>query len=46
MGVPPSPERYAAITAYEDGVPDDALDALKTRLTLRAGFRVVNGGGV
>ena len=44
MGVPPSAERYAALTAYADGVPEDDLYALKARLTVRAGLRVVSGG--
>jgi len=46
MGVPPSPERYAALMAYGEGVPEDALEALQTRLTVRAGLRVVNGGAL
>ncbi len=31
---------------YEDGVPEDQLDALHARLTVRGGLRVVNGGVV
>ena len=46
MGVAPSPDRTKALMAYEDGVPEDQLEALKARLTVRAGLRVVNGGGV
>lgn len=46
MGVSASPERNAAILAYGDCVPEDKLDALKASLTVRAGLRVVNGGGV
>ncbi len=29
-----------------DGVPEDELDALHARLTVRTGLRVVNGGSV
>ena len=32
--------------AYGDGIPEDALEAVKARLTVRAGLRVVNGGAV
>lgn len=46
MGVAPSPDRTKALMAYADGVPEDQLDALKARLTVRAGLRVVNGGAV
>lgn len=31
---------------YPDGVPEDALDALEDRLTVRGSLRVVAGGGV
>lgn len=31
---------------HGDGVPEDELDALHARLTVRTGLRVVNGGGV
>jgi hypothetical protein len=31
---------------YEGGVPEDQLDALYARLTVRGGLRVVNGGNV
>lgn len=31
---------------YPDGVPEDQLDALHARLTVRGGLRVVNGGAV
>ena len=31
---------------YADGVPEDQLDALHARLTVRTGLRVVNGGAV
>lgn len=30
---------------YADGVPEDELDALQARLTVRAGLRMVAGGG-
>ncbi|MDD5028490.1 MAG: transposase [Rhodoferax sp.] len=33
-------------TQYPDGVPEDQLDALHARLTVRGGLRVVNGGAV
>lgn len=46
-GVAASAERNAAVkAAYPDGVPEDELEALKTRLTAdstRAQLRVVNG---
>jgi hypothetical protein len=29
---------------HPDGVPEDQLDALQQRLTVRAGLRVVGGG--
>lgn len=31
---------------YADGVPEPELGGLKAKLTVRAGMRVVNGGGV
>lgn len=31
---------------YPDGVPEDELDALQARLTVRGGLRVVAGGGL
>ncbi|MBB4845012.1 transposase InsO family protein [Paucibacter oligotrophus] len=41
-----SAERHALIRAWHpDGVPEDQLDALADRLTVRAGLRVVAGGG-
>lgn len=46
MGVAPSAERTKALMAFENGVPEDQLEALKARLTVRAGLRVVNGGSV
>jgi hypothetical protein len=33
-------------TLYADGIPEDQLDALHARLTVRGGLRVVNGGAV
>ncbi len=43
-GVPPSPERHASVRAWHpEGVPEDQLDALKQRLTVRSGLRVVGG---
>lgn len=40
-------ERHTQIrTWYPDGVPEDELDDLQARLTVRAGLRVVAGGGV
>jgi len=33
-------------TLHPQGVPEDQLDALKDRLTVRRGLRVVNGGAV
>lgn len=44
LGCPASAERNAAILAYASGVPEDEVPAIKARLTLRAGLRVVNGG--
>jgi hypothetical protein len=39
-------ERHAQIRAWHpDGVPEDQLDELAARLTVRAGLRVVAGGG-
>ena len=46
MGVSASAERNAAILAYANGVPEDDLPAIKARLTVRAGLRVVNGGSL
>lgn len=44
-GVPPSPERHASVRAWHpEGVPEDQLEALKQRLTVRGGLRVVAGG--
>lgn len=45
-GVPMSPELIATLkNLHADGVPEDELDALAARLTVRAGLRVVAGGG-
>jgi len=30
---------------YPDGVPEDQLDEVRNRLTVRSGLRVVAGGG-
>lgn len=46
MGVGPSADRNKALMEYVDGVPETELDALKVRLTVRAGLRVVNGGSI
>ena len=46
LGLGPSAERNKALMAFEGGVPEDQLEALQARLTVRAGLRVVNGGGV
>lgn len=44
-GVAMSAELVATLkTLHADGVPEDALDALHARLTVRAGLRIVNGG--
>lgn len=44
-GVAMNGERHAQVRAwYADGVPEDQLDDLQARLTVRAGLRVVNGG--
>jgi hypothetical protein len=47
LGVKMSRETNATIAElYGDaGVPEDQLDALKARLSVRAGLRVVAGGG-
>ena len=43
-GVAMSPELLATLKGlHPDGVPEDQLDALATRLTVRAGLRVVGG---
>lgn len=45
LGVKMTRETNAAIAElYPDGVPEDQLDALRDRLTVRAGLRVVAGG--
>lgn len=45
-GVPMSAELVGSLKAlHADGVPEDELDALAARLTVRAGLRVVAGGG-
>lgn len=47
MGLVLTPELVATLkTLHPDGVPEDQLDALKDRLTVRRGLRVVNGGSV
>ena len=44
-GVVMTPERNAQVRGwYADGVPEVELDALVTRLTVRAGMRLVAGG--
>lgn len=44
-GVAMSADRNAQVrTWHPDGVPEDQLDALQARLTVRAGLRVVAGG--
>lgn len=44
-GVVMSAELVATLkTLHADGVPEDALDALHARLSVRAGLRIVNGG--
>ena len=46
MGVAMSRELVASLKAlHPDGVPEDQIDALRDRLTVRAGLRVVAGGG-
>lgn len=46
MGVEMDREKTAQLRAwYPDGVPEDQLQALMERLTVRAGLRVVAGGG-
>jgi len=45
-GVAMSPELVATLcNGWPDGVPEDQLDDLQARLTVRAGLRVVAGGG-
>ncbi|AVO33029.1 DDE-type integrase/transposase/recombinase [Ottowia oryzae] len=45
-GVAMNPERVSQLRAwYPDGVPENELDNLQHRLTVRAGLRVVGGGG-
>lgn len=46
MGLEMDREKTAQLRAwYPDGVPEDQLQALMERLTVRAGLRVVVGGG-
>jgi len=46
MGVQMSRETSAQLRAwYPDGVPEDQLDDVRNRLTVRSGLRVVAGGG-
>ena len=46
-GVAMSPELVTTLrTLHADGVPEDQLDSLQARLTVRSGLRVVNGGAV
>ena len=46
-GVPPTPERHASVRVWHpEGVPEDELDTLSQRLTVRSGLRVVAGGAV
>ena len=46
-GVAMTPEKLAQVRGwYAAGVPEDELDAVKQRLTVRSGLRVVNGGAV
>ena len=46
MGLAMDREKTAQLRAwYPDGVPEDQLQALMERLTVRAGLRVVAGGG-
>jgi hypothetical protein len=45
LGVAMSPELLATLKGlHADGVPEDQLEALAARLTVRAGLRVVAGG--
>ena len=45
MGTAMNRERNAQVAAwYPDGVPEDQLEALQARLTVRAGLRMVAGG--
>jgi hypothetical protein len=45
LGVAMSPELLATLKSlHADGVPEDQLEALAARLTVRAGLRVVAGG--
>lgn len=45
-GMQMTPERHASLRAwYPDGVPEADLPALRHRLDVRAGLRVVAGGG-
>ena len=45
LGVAMSPELIATLKSlHADGVPEDQLEALAARLTVRAGLRVVAGG--
>lgn len=47
MGMTMSRELSASLrTLYPDGVPEDQLQALHARLTVRKGLKVVNGGAV
>jgi hypothetical protein len=47
LGVAMSPELLATLKSlHPDTVPEDQLPALKDRLTVRAGLRVVNGGAL
>lgn len=47
MGLPMSRELVATLcTLHHDGVPEDQLQALHARLTVRSGLKVVNGGVV
>lgn len=44
-GVAPTPQRHAQVRAWHpEGVPEDQLQALLERLTVRAGLQVVAGG--
>lgn len=46
LGVAMSPELMATLKhLHAEGVPEDQLESLKDRLTVRAGLRVVAGGG-
>lgn len=47
MGVAMNPERYSQLSAWHpQGVPENELDNLQHRFTVRAGLRVVGGGAV